>query len=110
MFVGLRNKRPLLIRSDQPCGSSRGLFGKPPDEAHIKKVLRDLSLWEKKSAKITKFSEGMKRRVMIAKALSHVPKILFLDEPTSGVEVELCATCGHDPAPARERGHVNAKV
>src|SRR5690606_5643098 len=68
---------------------SRGLFGFPPNKAHLEKVLRDLSLWEKRNAKIMELSGGMKRRVMIAKALSHEPKILFLDEPTAGVDVEL---------------------
>jgi ABC-2 type transport system ATP-binding protein len=68
---------------------SRGLFGKPRNPAIIEKVLRDLSLWDKKDAKIMALSGGMKRRVMIAKALSHEPTILFLDEPSAGVDVEL---------------------
>ena len=83
---------------------SRGLFGYPPDPAFIEKILRDLSLWEKRKARIMELSGGMKRRVMIAKALSHQPEILFLDEPTAGVDVELRRDMWELVRQLRERG------
>ena len=83
---------------------SRGLFGKPRSPAFIEQVLRDLSLWDKKDSKIMTLSGGMKRRVMIAKALSHEPTILFLDEPTAGVDVELRRDMWQMVRGLRERG------
>src|SRR5688572_8777068 len=83
---------------------SRGLFGKPPSPAFLEQVLRDLSLWDKKDSKIMTLSGGMKRRVLIAKALSHEPTILFLDEPTAGVDVELRRDMWQMVRGLRERG------
>ena len=83
---------------------SRGLFGKPRDAALVERILRDLSLWEKRDAKIMTLSGGMKRRVMIAKALSHEPTILFLDEPSAGVDVELRRDMWAMVRGLRERG------
>jgi len=83
---------------------SRGLFGKPRDPALLERILRDLSLWDKRDAKIMTLSGGMKRRVMIAKALSHEPSILFLDEPTAGVDVELRRDMWAMVRGLRERG------
>ncbi|MBE1526469.1 ABC-2 type transport system ATP-binding protein [Sphingopyxis sp. OAS728] len=83
---------------------SRGLFGKPRNPAFIEQLLRDLSLWDKRTSKIMELSGGMKRRVMIAKALSHEPEILFLDEPTAGVDVELRRDMWNMVRGLRERG------
>ncbi|MBD8526732.1 ABC transporter ATP-binding protein [Pseudomarimonas arenosa] len=83
---------------------SRGLFGKPPNPAHLEQVLRDLSLWDKRHSKIMQLSGGMKRRVLIAKALAHEPDILFLDEPTAGVDVELRRDMWQMVAKLRQRG------
>ncbi|HEY2807463.1 MAG TPA: ABC transporter ATP-binding protein [Steroidobacteraceae bacterium] len=83
---------------------SRGLFGRRPDPAYLEKVLRDLSLWDRREAKIMTLSGGMKRRVMIAKALSHEPRILFLDEPTAGVDVELRRDMWHMVRGLRDSG------
>jgi ABC-2 type transport system ATP-binding protein len=83
---------------------SRGLFGKPANAAYIEKVLRDLSLWDKRDSRIMALSGGMKRRVMIAKALSHEPQILFLDEPTAGVDVELRRDMWQMVRTLRQRG------
>jgi len=83
---------------------SRGLFGLPPNPAYIEQILKDLSLWEKKDEKLQALSGGMKRRVLIAKALSHEPQILFLDEPTAGVDVELRRDMWNLVRKLRERG------
>lgn len=83
---------------------SRGLFGKAPDPAYLEKLLKQLSLWDKKDSRIMALSGGMKRRVMIAKALSHEPEILFLDEPTAGVDVELRRDMWDMVRSLRERG------
>jgi len=83
---------------------SRGMFGRAPDPALIERILKDLSLWEKRNSKIMELSGGMKRRVMIAKALSHEPEILFLDEPTAGVDVELRRDMWNLVRGLRERG------
>jgi ABC-2 type transport system ATP-binding protein len=92
----------------EPVGAtvkfSRGLFGRPPNPALIEQLLRDLSLWDKRDAQIKELSGGMKRRVMIAKALSHEPEILFLDEPTAGVDVELRRDMWNMVRKLRERG------
>lgn len=90
--IGLVPQELTLNPFDKVLGTlrySRGLFGKPADSAHLEKVLHDLSLWEKRDTRTMALSGGMKRRVMIAKALAHEPTILFLDEPTAGVDVEL---------------------
>ncbi len=83
---------------------SRGLFGYPPDKARIEEVLRSLTLWEKRDSQIRELSGGMKRRVLIAKALAHEPELLFLDEPTAGVDVELRKDMWAQIAALRERG------
>jgi ABC-2 type transport system ATP-binding protein len=83
---------------------SRGLFGKPRDSAFVEKILRDLSLWDKRDSKIMTLSGGMKRRVMMAKALAHEPSILFLDEPTAGVDVELRRDMWEMVRELRDRG------
>ncbi len=83
---------------------SRGLFGLAPNPAHIEKVLRDLSLWDKRNSRVRELSGGMKRRLLIAKALAHEPQVLFLDEPTAGVDVELRRDMWSQVRALRERG------
>ncbi len=101
---------PQELYTDQfePVGAtvafSRGLFGRPPDPALVEELLRELSLWDKRDAQIKELSGGMKRRVMIAKALAHEPEILFLDEPTAGVDVELRRDMWAMVRRLRERG------
>ena len=94
----------IFDRVKDTVGFSRGLFGKPRDPAVIERVLRDLSLWDKRNAKIQELSGGMKRRVLIAKALVHEPDILFLDEPTAGVDVELRREMWEMVRALRDRG------
>ncbi len=86
------------------CMFSRGLFGKPPNPAYVEELLRSLSLWDKRDSRIMELSGGMKRRVLIAKALSHEPELLFLDEPTAGVDVELRQDMWNVVSKLRESG------
>jgi ABC-2 type transport system ATP-binding protein len=94
----------MFARVDHSVSFSRGLFGFAPNPARIEEVLRSLSLWDKREAKIRELSGGMKRRVMIAKALSHDPELLFLDEPTAGVDVELRRDMWKQIGTLRDRG------
>ena len=94
----------MFARVDHSVEFSRGLFGWPPSDARIEEVLRSLSLWDKRANKIRELSGGMKRRVMIAKALSHDPELLFLDEPTAGVDVELRRDMWKQIGALRDRG------
>jgi ABC-2 type transport system ATP-binding protein len=94
----------MFARVDNSVEFSRGMFGCPPSKARIEEVLRSLSLWDKRESKIRELSGGMKRRVMIAKALSHDPELLFLDEPTAGVDVELRRDMWKQIGALRDRG------
>jgi len=94
----------MFARVDHSVEYSRGMFGCPPSAARIEEVLRSLSLWDKRQAKIRELSGGMKRRVMIAKALSHDPELLFLDEPTAGVDVELRRDMWRQIGALRDKG------
>lgn len=94
----------MFERVENAVAYSRGLFGHPPDRARIEEVLRSLSLWEKRDSRIMELSGGMKRRVLIAKAMAHEPDLLFLDEPTAGVDVELRKDMWRQIAAMRERG------
>ena len=94
----------MFARVDHSVEYSRGMFGCPPSAARIEEVLRSLSLWDKRESKIRELSGGMKRRVMIAKALSHDPELLFLDEPTAGVDVELRRDMWKQIGELREKG------
>lgn len=94
----------MFERVERAVSHSRGLFGLPPDPAKVEEILRALSLWDKRDAQIRTLSGGMKRRVLIAKALAHEPELLFLDEPTAGVDVELRRDMWRQIALLRERG------
>ncbi|MEJ2410517.1 MAG: ABC transporter ATP-binding protein [Novosphingobium sp.] len=94
----------MFERVQRAVGHSRGLFGLPPDPARVEEILRALSLWDKRDAQIRTLSGGMKRRVLIAKALAHDPELLFLDEPTAGVDVELRRDMWRQIELLRERG------
>ncbi|MCJ2177566.1 ABC transporter ATP-binding protein [Novosphingobium album (ex Hu et al. 2023)] len=94
----------MFERVERAVNHSRGLFGLPPDPARVEEILRALSLWDKRDAQIRTLSGGMKRRVLIAKALAHEPELLFLDEPTAGVDVELRRDMWRQIALLRERG------
>lgn len=94
----------MFERVENAVAYSRGLFGHPPDKTRIEEVLRSLSLWEKRDSRIMELSGGMKRRVLIAKAMAHEPDLLFLDEPTAGVDVELRKDMWRQISAMRERG------